>query len=123
MKTYIDIVKKERADSPENNISYFENVAYITVYNDNEIPQEKQNSCEKDHQEDRKISYNDENEENKSTDASKTIEQNRSKTNEQNVSKTIKAGKEKQLITCIENNLNNIPELSLTTTFGRNSAM
>ena len=71
MKTYIDIVKKERADSPENNISYFENVAYITVYNDNKIPQKKQNGSEKDHQEDCNISYNDENEENKSTDASK----------------------------------------------------
>ena len=63
----------------------------INVNSDSVIPQKKTNGSNEDLQEDLNISY-DENESNKSMNASKTIEQN--------FSKTIKAESTRNVITC-----------------------
>ena len=57
MKTFIDIVKKEHSAYPQNNTSYFENIAKITINISSEIPQEIKNGSEGDFQEDSKIPY------------------------------------------------------------------
>ena len=88
IQTYIDSCKKERAANTEQNTLHLENVARITVDSDSITPQKKQKGREEYHQEDYQIPLN-ENEENQSIIAIRTIESNVGKTIEPNASETI----------------------------------
>ena len=98
MHTYIDSFKKERAEYPEQNTAYFQNVENITVDSDNVILQEKQKVCEEE--------THDKNEANNSMNARKTIDA--SKTIEQNLIKTIKVEAAEEFITCLNTCLENL---------------
>ena len=103
MQTYIESCKKEperRVVYTEHNTEHFENVANITANSDSVILQEKQTVREEDH----KIPYN-KNEANESIEqnAGETIEQNANTIIEQNERKTIKSGKSFEVITCLNN--------------------
>ena len=87
-QNYIDSVKNERAEYPEQNTLYVKKVANITINSGSIDPQKKQNGKEEYFQENCKIPF-DENEENKSIITIKAIEPNPSKTIEPNANETI----------------------------------